>query len=128
MDALETELSALLLNKNDPECLAKLYLLLDSVRALADNVEAELDADESSSSDDEESSSDENVVEEVIEEDYDSDDSDVSFTKEERKLIKGPEHRAFLKRYSIVPNERYSIVPNERYSIVPNDKKYANNV
>jgi hypothetical protein len=114
MDALETELSALLLNKNDPECLAKLYLLLDSVRALADNVEAELDKDDSSS-EDEESSSDENVVEEVIEDDYDSDDSDVSFTKEERKLIKGPEHRAFLKRYSIVPNERYSIVPKNTH-------------
>lgn len=111
MDALETELSALLLNKNDPECLAKLYLLLDSVRALADTVEAELDADESSSSD--ESSLDEDVLEE--EEDYDSDDSDVSFTKEERKLIKGPEHRAFLKRYSIVPNERYSIVPKNTH-------------
>ena len=103
MDALETELRALLLNKNDPECLAKLYLLLDSVRALADTVEAELDADESSSSD--ESSLDEDVLEE--EEDYDSDDSDVSFTKEERKLIKGPEHRAFLKRYSIVPKNTH---------------------
>lgn len=115
MDALETELKALLVNKNDPESLAKLYLLLDSVRALADTVEAELEKDDSSSSDEEE---EEEELEE--EEDYDSDDSDVSFTKEERKLIKGPEHRAFLKRYSIVPNERYSIVPN--------DKKYANNV
>ena len=115
MDALETELKALLVNKNDPESLAKLYLLLDSVRALADTVEAELEKDDSSSSDEEE---EEEELEE--EEDYDSDDSDVSFTKEERKLIKGPEHRAFLKRYSIVPTERYSIVPN--------DKKYANNV
>ena len=114
MDALETELRALLLNKNEPECLAKLYLLLDSIRALADNVEAELDADESSSEEEEE--------EEVIEEEYDSDDSDISFTKEERKLIKDPEHHAFLKRYSIVPTERYSIVPTERYSIVPTDK------
>ena len=108
MDALETELKALLLNKNDPESLAKLYLLLDSVRALADTVEAELEKDESSSSDDE-SSSDEEVVEES-----DSDDSDVSFTKEERKLIRDSEHRAFLKRYSIVPTERYSIVPNDK--------------
>jgi hypothetical protein len=107
MDALETELRALLLNKNDPESLAKLYLLLDSIRALADNVEAELDIDDSSSEDDEEE-------EEVIEEEYDSDDSDVSFTKEERKLIKDPEHRAFLKRYSIVPTERYSIVPTDK--------------
>jgi hypothetical protein len=122
MDALETELRALLLKKNDPESLAKLYLLLDSVRALADTVEAELDKDESSS-DDNESSSDEEVIEEP-----DSDDSDVSFTNEERKLIKGPEHRAFLKRYSIVPTERYSIVPTERYSILPKDKKYDNNV
>ena len=115
MDALETELKALLVKKNDPESLAKLYLLLDSVRALADTIEAELEKDDESSSDDEESSSDEEVVEES-----DSDDSDVSFTKEERKLIKGPEHRAFLKRYSIVPTERYSIVPK--------DKKYDNNV
>jgi spore cortex formation protein SpoVR/YcgB (stage V sporulation) len=106
MDALETELKTLLLNKNDPECLAKLYLLLDSVRALADTIEEELDAeDESSSSSDEE--------EEVIEE-SDSDDSDVSFTKEERKLIRDSEHRAFLKRYSIVPTERYSIVPKDK--------------
>jgi hypothetical protein len=97
MDALETELKALLLNKNDPESLAKLYLLLDSVRALADTVEAELEKDDDS---------DEEVVEES-----DSDDSDVSFTKEERKLIRDSEHRAFLKRYSIVPTERYSIVP-----------------
>jgi hypothetical protein len=108
MDALETELRALLLNKNDPDCLAKLYLLLDSVRALADTIEAELEKDDESSSDEEEDE------EEVIEEDYDSDDSDVSFTKEERKLIRDSEHRAFLKRYSIVPNERYSIVPNDK--------------
>jgi hypothetical protein len=112
MDALETELRALLVNKNDIQSLAKLYLLLDSVRALADTIEAELDDDDSSSDDEEE-------VVEVVEEEYDSDDSDVSFTKEERQLIKDPEHRAFLKRYSIVPTERYSIVPTERYSIVP---------
>jgi hypothetical protein len=116
MDALETELKTLLLNKNDPECLAKLYLLLDSVRALADTIEAELDTEDDSSS-----SSDEEEEEEVIEE-SDSDDSDVSFTKDERKLIRDSEHRAFLKRYSIVPTERYSIVPTERYSIVPKDK------
>ena len=109
MDALETELRALLLKKNDPECLAKLYLLLDSVRTLADTVEAELDTEDDSSS-----SSEEEEEEEVIEE-PDSDDSDVSFTKEERKLIKDPEHRAFLKRYSIVPNERYSIVPKNTH-------------
>jgi spore cortex formation protein SpoVR/YcgB (stage V sporulation) len=109
MDALETELKSLLLNKNDPESLAKLYLLLDSIRALADNIEEELDAEDDSSSDDEEEEE-----EEVIEEEYDSDDSDVSFTKEERKLIKDPEHRAFLKRYSIVPTERYSIVPTDK--------------
>jgi hypothetical protein len=107
MDALETELRALLLNKNDPQSLAKLYLLLDSVRTLADTIEAELDAEDDSSS------SSEEEEEEVIEE-PDSDDSDVSFTKEERKLIKDPEHRAFLKRYSIVPTERYSIVPTKR--------------
>jgi hypothetical protein len=102
MDALETELKSLLLNKNDPESLAKLYLLLDSIRALADNIEEELDAEDDSSSDDEEEEE-----EEVIEEEYDSDDSDVSFTKEERKLIKDPEHRAFLKRYSIVPTNTH---------------------
>jgi len=113
MDALETELKSLLLKKNDPESLAKLYLLLDSVRALADNVEAELDIDDSSSSEEEE---------EEEEEEPDSDDSDISFTKEERKLIRDPEHRAFLKRYSIVPTERYSIVPTERYSIVPTER------
>lgn len=107
MDALETELKALLVKKNDPESLAKLYLLLDSVRALADTIEAELEKDESSSSDEEDEE------DEVVEEESDSDDSDVSFTKEERKLIKGPEHRAFLKRYSIVPTERYSIVPKK---------------
>jgi spore cortex formation protein SpoVR/YcgB (stage V sporulation) len=107
MDALETELRALLVNKNDPESLAKLYLLLDSVRALADTIEAELDIEDDSSS------SSEDEEEEVIEE-PDSDDSDVSFTKEERKLIRDSEHRAFLKRYSIVPTERYSIVPTER--------------
>ncbi len=104
MDALETELKALLLKKNDPESLAKLYLLLDSVRALADTIEAELETEDDSSSSSEED--EEDVVEEVIEEESDSDDSDISFTKEERKLIKGPEHRAFLKRYSIVPTER----------------------
>lgn len=109
MDALETELRALLLNKNDPQSLAKLYLLLDSVRTLADTIEEELDNEDDSSS-----SSEEEEEEEVIEEEYDSDDSDVSFTKEERKLIKDPEHRAFLKRYSIVPTERYSIVPTKR--------------
>jgi spore cortex formation protein SpoVR/YcgB (stage V sporulation) len=96
------------LNKNDPECLAKLYLLLDSVRTLADTIEAELDTEDDSSS-----SSDEEEEEEVIEE-SDSDDSDVSFTKDERKLIRDSEHRAFLKRYSIVPTERYSIVPKDK--------------
>jgi len=100
MDVLETELRALLLNKNNPESLAKLYLLLDSVRVLADTIEEELDAEDESSS-----SSEEEDEEEVIEE-SDSDDSDVSFTKDERKLIRDSEHRAFLKRYSIVPNDK----------------------
>ena len=99
MDALETELKSLLVKKNDPESLAKLYLLLDSVRTLADTIEAELEKDDELSSDEEEDE------EEVIEEEPDSDDSDVSFTKEERKLIRDSEHRAFLKRYSIVPKK-----------------------
>ena len=99
MDALETELKSLLVKKNDPESLAKLYLLLDSVRTLADTLEAELEKDDELSSDEEEDE------EEVIEEEPDSDDSDVSFTKEERKLIRDSEHRAFLKRYSIVPKK-----------------------
>jgi hypothetical protein len=94
MDSLEHELRALLLKKNDPKYLAQLYLLLDSVRALADTIEAEIEESESSSSSessdsDSESSSDS--------------DSDASFTKEERKLIRSPEQYAFLKRYSLVP-------------------------
>jgi hypothetical protein len=91
MDSLEHELRALLLKKNDPKYLAQLYLLLDSVRALADTIEAEIeDSDDVSSSDSES-------------DDSDSSDSDASFTKEERKLIRSPEQYAFLKRYSLVP-------------------------
>ena len=91
MDSLENELRALLLKKTEPKYLAQLYLLLDSVRALAETIEAEIEeeSESSSESDDSDSSSDS--------------DSDASFTKEERKLIRSPEQYAFLKRYSLVP-------------------------
>ena len=94
MDSLENELRALLLKKTEPKYLAQLYLLLDSVRALADTIEAEIEdaCDDVSSSESDISDSD----------DSDS-DSDTSFTKEERKLIRSPEQYAFLKRYSLVP-------------------------
>ena len=94
MDSLENELRALLLKKTEPKYLAQLYLLLDSVRALADTIEAEIEdaCDDVSSSESDDSDS----------ESSDS-DSDTSFTKEERKLIRSPEHYAFLKRYSLVP-------------------------
>ena len=94
MDSLENELRALLLKKTEPKYLAQLYLLLDSVRALADTIEAEIEEESESSSESTQSSSDSD--------DSDS-DSDASFTKEERKLIRSPEHYAFLKRYSLVP-------------------------
>lgn len=92
MDSLENELRALLLKKNDPKYLAQLYLLLDSVRALADTIEAEIEEESESESESDNSDSS----------DSDS-DSDASFTKEERKLIRSPEQYAFLKRYSLVP-------------------------
>ena len=94
MDSLENELRALLLKKTEPKYLAQLYLLLDSVRALADTIEAEI----------EEESDDVSSSESDISDSDDSDsDSDTSFTKEERKLIRSPEQYAFLKRYSLVP-------------------------
>ena len=92
MDSLENELRALLLKKTEPKYLAQLYLLLDSVRALADTIEAEIEEESESSSESDDSDS----------ESSDS-DSDASFTKEERKLIRSPEQYAFLKRYSLVP-------------------------
>jgi hypothetical protein len=49
--------------------------------------------------------------EEVDEYDYDSDDSDISFTEEERELIESEEHYAFLKRYSLKPTAEMSFVP-----------------
>lgn len=91
MDSLENELRALLLKKTEPKYLAQLYLLLDSVRALADTIEAEIEEESESSSESTQSSSDSDS------------DSDASFTKEERKLIRSPEQYAFLKRYSLVP-------------------------
>lgn len=92
MDSLENELRALLLKKTEPKYLAQLYLLLDSVRALADTIEAEIEESDDVSSLESDSSSDSS-----------DSDSDASFTKEERKLIRSPEQYAFLKRYSLVP-------------------------
>ena len=98
MDALEKELRELLTKKNDPKYLAQLYLLLDSVRELANTIEDEI-GDECVSEDDVDDDSDD----ECPDESYDTDDSDISFTQEELKLISGPEQRAFYKRYSLVP-------------------------
>jgi hypothetical protein len=96
MESLETELRTLLLSKTDPKCLAQLYLLLDSVRALADSVEAEIEEETSDSDKDNDNNSDEDKPSP----DY---DSDASFTEEENKKIRSAEHRAFLKRYSLKP-------------------------
>jgi hypothetical protein len=49
--------------------------------------------------------------EEVDDYDYDSDDSDISFTEEERELIESEEHYAFLKRYSLKPTTEMPFVP-----------------
>lgn len=95
MDALEKELRELLTKKNDPKYLAQLYLLLDSVRELANTIEDEI-GNECVSEDDVDDDSDDECH-------YDSSDSDISFTQEELKLISGPEQRAFYKRYSLVP-------------------------
>jgi len=96
MDSLENELRALLLKKTEPKYLAQLYLLLDSVRALADTIEAEIEeSDDVSSLDSDSDGSDSESASDS--------DSDASFTKEERKLIRSPEQYAFLKRYSLVP-------------------------
>ena len=95
MDSLENELRALLLKKTEPKYLAQLYLLLDSVRALADTIEAEIEESDDVSSLESDSSSDSESASDS--------DSDASFTKEERKLIRSPEQYAFLKRYSLVP-------------------------
>jgi hypothetical protein len=96
MEALETELRTLLLSKTNPKCLAQLYLLLDSVRALADSVEAEIEDETSDYNDNSDSDADEDKPSP----DY---DSDASFTEEENKKIRSPEHRAFLKKYSLKP-------------------------
>jgi hypothetical protein len=93
MDSLENELRALLLKKTEPKYLAQLYLLLDSVRVLADTIEAEIEDESESSSESDDSDSDSSA----------DSDSDASFTKEERKLIRSPEQYAFLKRYSLLP-------------------------
>ena len=45
--------------------------------------------------------------------DYDSDDSDVSFTECEREHIKSPEHEAFLKKYSLKPSDEESLLFKE---------------
>ena len=126
MESLETELRTLLLSKTDPKCLAQLYLLLDSVRALADSVEAEIEEETSDSdidddSDDDKPSPDYDCVDldvrritKKYNDNSNSDtddedkplpdyDSDASFTEEENKKIRSPEHRAFLKKYSLKP-------------------------
>ena len=51
--------------------------------------------------------------EEVDDYDYDSDDSDISFTEEERELIESEEHYAFLKRYSLKPTAETPFVPEK---------------
>ena len=98
MEALETELRTLLLSKTNPKCLAQLYLLLDSVRALADSVEAEIEEETCDSDKDDDNDSD--VDDDKPSPNY---DSDASFTEEENKKIRSPEHRAFLKKYSLKP-------------------------
>ena len=92
---LETELRELLANKNDPKHLAQLFILLDSIKDLVATIEAEIedDDDDDLSDDDDDDAADDTI-------NY---DSDTSFTEEERKKINGPEHYAFLKRYSLVP-------------------------
>ena len=98
MESLETELRTLLLSKTDPKCLAQLYLLLDSIRALADSIEAEIEEETSDYNNN--SDSDADVDEDKPSPDY---DSDVSFTEEENEKIRSAEHRAFLKKYSLKP-------------------------
>jgi hypothetical protein len=96
---LETELRELLANKNDPKHLAQLFILLDSIKDLVATIEAEIDDNDN---DDDLSDDDDDD----LSNDYDDTinyDSDTSFTEEERKKINGPEHYAFLKRYSLVP-------------------------
>ena len=74
MDSLENELRALLLKKTEPKYLAQLYLLLDSVRELADTIEAEIEESDDVSS--LESESDDSDSESASDS-----DSDASFTK-----------------------------------------------
>ena len=112
MEALETELRTLLLSKTDPKCLAQLYLLLDSVRALADSIEAEIEEEtiEEDTDDDldDDALDDDALDDDVLDNDTRSKpspdyDSDASFTEEENNKIRSPEHRAFLKKYSLKP-------------------------
>ena len=102
MESLETELRTLLLSKTDPKCLAQLYLLLDSVRALADSIEAEIEEEtiDSDTDDDLDNDALDNDTRSKPSPDY---DSDASFTEEENNKIRSPEHRAFLKKYSLKP-------------------------
>ena len=107
MESLETELRTLLLFKTDPKCLAQLYLLLDSVRALADSVEAEIE-EETIDSDTDDDLDDDALDDDALDNDTRSKpspdyDSDASFTEEENNKIRSPEHRAFLKKYSLKP-------------------------
>ena len=102
MESLETELRTLLLFKTDPKCLAQLYLLLDSVRALADSVEAEIE-EETIDSDTDDDLDDDALDDDTRSKPSPDYDSDASFTEEESEKIRSPEHRAFLKKYSLKP-------------------------
>ena len=98
---LETELRELLANKNDPKHLAQLFILLDSIKDLVATIEAEIEDDNDDEDEDEVLEADDPFFEDA--DDTINYDSDTSFTEEERKKINGPEHYAFLKRYSLVP-------------------------
>ena len=95
---LEPELRELLANKNDPKYLAQLFILLDSIKDLVATIEAEIEEDDNDDDLSDDLSNDYDDADDTI--NY---DSDTSFTEEERKKINGPEHYAFLKRYSLVP-------------------------
>jgi hypothetical protein len=61
----------------------------------------------------EDADADEDAISQDDISDYDSDDSDVSFTECEREHIKSPEHQAFLKKYSLKPSDEESLLFKE---------------
>ena len=73
-------------------------ILLDSIKDLVATIEAEIEEDDNDDDLSDDLSNDYDDADDTI--NY---DSDTSFTEEERKKINGPEHYAFLKRYSLVP-------------------------